>query len=223
MRRNTHIILQWMLIGFVSLVLTNCASNSSKEESAVSSMTDSVSATASEKTYLEETFETDTLTKEQLMVFQKRAQEKLQDFINYVEIISNKSYHIELRNEASKQTDNLFADSSVSVNISLSKISETNKSPRSISNFMNDVRSCEYDSIKVKTDSVVISLPEKSDTTLKYLGEISARVKIEGYKNGIVVFNSSTIQKAETIIFKTEKQFGSEKKMLWTASIGALK
>lgn len=218
MRKKLHIALYWVVAGFTCFLISCGPSREEKDN--VNAMYESNLSTMEDNQALEDTFEIDTLNTVQLNVFQQRARQKLQDFINYMEIISNKSYDLELRLIASKQIEDLFAVSTVFVSISIAK---EPKNKKTVSQFLNEIYLSDYDSIKVKTDSVVISKPEKSTESIKYIGEVTAKVNIDGYKNGEVIFNSIAIQKAETIITKTQKQFGDETKMVWTASIGELK
>lgn len=222
MRTKLHIVLYLILTGFVCFIVA-CAPSSeekSKYFAAEKVISDSAFVSTTDNKDLEDVFETDSLTTEQLQVFQQRAQQKLQDFINYVEIISNKSYNAELRDVAKQQIKNLFTDSTVLINIPITK---TQKIPCTVTEFLNEVKVSDYDSIKVKTDSVVLSQPAKSKEGMKYIGTITGKVSIDGFKNGETIFNSSSIQKAETNISKTKKQFGKESKMVWTVTLGELK
>jgi len=217
MRNKFHITLYVVLIGFGFLM--SC-SPSSEEKDKVSNSRDLSSESIENNKDLEGAFEADTLNTLQLEAFQQRARQKVQDFINCVEIISNKSYNAELRDVSIKQIKDLFADSTVFINIQITK---TQKIPSTISHFLNEVNRSDYDSIKVKTDSVVLSQPEKSKTSTKYIGAVSAKVTINGFKDGKIIFSSITNHTAETCIIKTQKQFGTETKMVWEAAIGELK
>lgn len=181
--------------------------------------TDAVSDHMPNDSELEESFNADTLNEEQLRIFQKRAQQKLQDFINYIEIISNKRYNSQLRLAACQQIEELFADSSVIIDIRFDQIE---KDPRTASLFIKDVYNSGYDSIKIKTNSVIVNPAEKLNETLEYVGNITADVTIIGYKKSTIAFYSKGIHKAKTIIHKQEKQFGKDSQTLWSVFIGEL-
>lgn len=216
MRKDLHIALYLITSVFIC-ILWSCGPSS--EEQQDFSIYSSDLVTNNNENQMEETFEADTLSNEQLNVFQQRAQQKLDDFINYIEIISNKTYDSELRLLARNQIVELFADSSILVHVAAGKVE---KNPQPVSAFLNEIYLSEYDSIKIKTDSVVVAQPIKADEATTYIGYVTAKVNIKGYKNGQVYFNSVAIQKAKTIIRKTEKRFGEETKTIWTVGLGEL-
>lgn len=216
MRKQLHIALFLITSVFICMLLSCGPSREEKQDASFSS---SDLAPNNNDAKMEETFEADTLSNEQLKVFQQRAQQKLEDFINYIEIISNKTYDSELRLVARNQIVELFADSSILVNVAAGKIE---KNPKPVSAFLNEVYQAEYDSIKIKTDSVVVEQPIKADEAMTYIGYVTAKVNIKGYKNGQVSFNSVAIQKAKTIIRKTQKRFGEETRTIWTVALGEL-
>lgn len=217
MRKELHIA-SYLISAVFICILWSCGP--SREEQQDFSVTSADLVPNNNENQMEEAFETDTLSNEQLNVFQQRALQKLEDFINYLEIISNKTYDSELRLVARNQIVELFADSSILVNVTAGKIE---KNPKPVSAFLNEVYQAEYDSIKIKTDSVIVEQPIKADEAMTYIGYVTAKVNIKGYKNGHVFFNSVAIQKAKTIIRKTEKHFGEETRTIWTVGLGEVK
>lgn len=143
------------------------------------------------------------------MVFQQRGAEKLADFINYVEIISNRKYDKQLRTEIRKQIVDLFESDQTLVAISLTDKKES----KPISKFLDEIYRGGFDSIKVKTDSVVLSPLVKADSLPIYKGAISGKVKIQAYRNKKMEHSSMEFQKAQTIVRKVEKDFGGRKGM----------
>lgn len=216
MRKELHIA-SYLISAVFICILWSCGP--SMEEQQDFSVTPADLVPNNNENQMEEAFETDTLSNEQLNVFQQRAQQKLEDFINYIEIISNKTYDSELRLVARNQIVELFADSSILVNVADGKLE---KNPKPVSLFLNEIYQSEYDSIRIKTDSVVVHQPIKTDEVVTYIGYITAKVNIKGYKNGQVSFNSVAIQKAKTIIRKTKKRFGEETRTIWTVGLGEL-
>ena len=217
MIQKLHALWFAVLLGLSSL-LASCAGNMESAEESFALEEAPVEEAAYTDDELAESFESDTLNNEQLAIFQERAGQKLEDFIDYVKIISNKSFDAQLRLEASKQVLELFADTSVMVNFSIHPDSKTSQS---IGEFLKEVRLSQYDSLLIKTDSVVIEPAVKMDNS--YSGSISAKVKILGYQKSKIVFQSKAVHQATSIIQKTQKQFGNEQKMVWIVAIGEVK
>jgi len=219
MKQKLHIILN-LIMAVIICSMFSCAPSSEEKQEGMPSMDEINSPSPLHETNASDNFDIDTLNTEQLIVFQKRAQQKLEDLINYIEIISNKSYNSEMRLIAKKQIEDLFVDSTALINIS---ISEMQIKPMATYEFLDQVYKCDYDSIKIKTDSVIVTQPQKVNESFEYIGSISARVEITGFKNSKVSYNSTAIHKAETIIYKTEKQFGEDSRIVWTVAIKELK
>ncbi len=215
MRKELHIALCLFTALTVSILYSCGPSSREKQESYLSAEnTPSVNNFT-----LEETFEADTLSHEQLNVFQQRAQQKTEDFISYIEIISNKSYDSLMRLEAKKQIEDLFADSSTLINVAVDK---SGKYPTHLYEFINEVYESKYDSIKIKTGSVIMSPPQKAEENA-YNGSLTAEMNVIGYKNAQISFNSEVIHEVKTIIRKTQKQFGNDTRKIWTVTLGEFK
>lgn len=218
MRKNLHITLYFISAIFTCMLLS-CAGTKEEVQDTASMAEYSTTPILSDNK-LEEAFETEILSAEQLNVFQQRAQQKVQDFTNYLEIISNKTYDAQMRLLARNQIEELFADSSILVTIS---IAEEKRNPKPLSVFLNDVYQSKYDSIKIKTDSIVVTQPKMANETETYIGFITVKLNIVGYKNAQVSFNSNVNHMAKTVIRKTQKQFGGESRMIWTVTLGEWK
>jgi hypothetical protein len=224
MKTNRHIVLFVGMISFF-LMLVSCGP-SAEEKQIVEPMeirplpesSISTEEISEPRETLEQTFEADTLTVEQLTAFQQRGAEKLADFINYIELMSNKRYDLQLRLEARKQVEALFSDPATPVAIAMS----TENRAKTITEFLDEIYKTNYDSIRVRTDSVVLQQPER-DMEQSYKGTVSAKVNVMGFKNKKMIFSSADLRKATILIRKVEKDFGGEKKQVWEVMLGEMK
>lgn len=171
---------------------------------------------------IEEVFNADTINKEQAGLFQVHAQQKLQDFIGYLEIIANKSYGKELRFVACEQAKELFLDTNSLIKASISN-SGTDTTAIKITTFLDKVYNSEYDSIKIEATIVNTPEPKRSIDSMAYTSFIGADVNIEGYKNSLTILQKKSYYEAATVTKKTEKQFGSETKAVWEVLISEIK
>ena len=213
MKKQVHIFLQAVAV-FFAAALFSCARAEMEKEKALS-RNDSLTGAETTGT-LEEDFEADSLSPAQLQLFQRRAQQKVQDLIDYLQIVANKHYNAELRGIASGQVYELFADSSATIGVPLS---QTQQGMRPLPQFLAELETAGYDSIVVKTDSLNIQPLLKSGENQVYTGSVSGRLSISGYTNGHITFSSTSVRTAKTITFKASKQFGTEQKSVWTTAI----
>jgi hypothetical protein len=222
MKQNRHIALFVVVISFF-MIPVSCSRAPEESEKRgletvdIATKNETEEKPVSDKT-LEQAFETDTLTIEQLTAFQQRGAEKLADFINYIELLSNKRYDPRLRLEARKQASALFPDVATPITIAIND----EKKKRSIPAFLDDIYKSKYDSIKVKTDSIILQQPQRGEG-FSYTGHISANVRVTGYKNKKIIYSSSALREAAILIQKIEKDFGGEKKQVWEVMLGEMK
>jgi hypothetical protein len=224
MRTNRHIVLFVGMISFF-LMLVSCGP-SAEEKQMMEPMEirpvaeSTISAEEISGQTLEQTFEADTLTAEQLTAFQQRGAEKLADFINYMELMSNKKYDPRLREEVRKQVEALFTDPATPIAIA---INNDNKE-KPLTAFLDAIYKNNYDSIKVKTDSVVLQQPEKGiPYPYLYKSIVTGKVSVAAYKNKKIVFSSAGLREAVILIQKVEKDFGGDKKQVWEVMLGEMK
>jgi hypothetical protein len=150
-------------------------------------------------------FTATTLTESQLGAFQQRGIQKVQDLYNYLSIVSNPEYDKRLREEATKQAKQLFYGSNCSIN---GKIA------------MDYIDSCLALKKKVEWKPV--------DITIKEAMILKQDVRDSSYYEGSLTFKVSNDsaplaeKRAYIILAKEEKQFGSEKKYVWTVYIGRI-
>lgn len=147
---------------------------------------------------LENRFEKNLLNENDLKVFEERAIQKVQDFLDYLQIIGNPEFDLALRKEAIKQVKALFFNES-------SEIQDFFSSDKiEINSFLNQVLNAE---IKIQ------SLPTNI---------ISADFESNGnyYFSTFNIFHKPADgqikeNKIEIVLLKKPKKFGSETKFVW--------
>jgi hypothetical protein len=213
MKNRFRIRLNPLLI--VSVCLLVSCNNASREEMELGD----VEAKALKEEMLEEAFESDSLSREQLHAFQQRGQQKLDDFIDYTGIISNKTFNKEMRLAAQQQMMKLFIDTIVNIEAG---ISEAQEKRRPLFEFAEEVYNSKYDSVKIKVLYVKVKEPEQKEKGL-YQGSVTADVSIKRFLGGKDVFSTMATFKAETVIQQVQKQFGADSSRVWTVMLGEIK
>jgi hypothetical protein len=149
---------------------------------------------------LENTFTSKKLSAEELAAFEQRAEQKLKDFYNYLEVISNPKYDKKLREDARKQAMELFVGGEKSV-----------IGGKTIDGFLD---SC----MNVRSGTLPLSVTE-INITKGFNGSNPINPAIY---NGTISFSIPRVQgspekhQADIMLIKTEKLFGTEKKLVWT-------
>jgi hypothetical protein len=153
---------------------------------------------------MQNTFTAEILDENSLKAFEKRAEQKLEDFYNFLEVVSTPSYDMKLRQDAKKQALELFSG-----------------------------KECTVEGVKVeKLLDSCLALTQKTKSNV--MGKISIRKKfpsvpdVVGY-SGMLDFmlftgsSQSVTKEASMMLIKTEKLFGSERKQVWTVYLCGIK
>ncbi|MFY9310272.1 MAG: hypothetical protein WAQ28_14595 [Bacteroidia bacterium] len=193
------------------------ACNSASEEEIVGDA--ETVAKLSNENKLAQSFVADSLSRDQLHVFQQRGQQKLDDFISYTAIVSNKAYNKEMRFAAKEQMMQLFTDSTVMIEAG---VSEAQEKARPLFEFAEEVYTSQYDSVKIKVLYAKAKEPEPKNTG-SYEGSVTADVSIKRYLAGKDVFSTTATFTAATVVQQVQKQFGNDSSRVWTVMLGEIK
>ncbi|MFL5730640.1 MAG: hypothetical protein ACJ75J_14225 [Cytophagaceae bacterium] len=169
---------------------------------------------------LENTFVKENLSARDLQVFELRAQQKLKDYANYIEIISDKNFDAELRKEAAGSALRLFSGQDVTVHETLSggKAKEWK-----LSDYLSKLNASAYKKIVSQISNLVLAKPMVKQAENSYKGELSYTQITKGYDDkGKEVFSVKAEKKAEVILKKVKKQFGRETEEVWEVFLGRI-
>ena len=177
----------------ICLTLTSCASRSNKEDAQAYDkimLDTTVSLSLENRENISMNFSSDSLTIEQKKLFAKRAIQKLEDYYNCLQIISNKKYDVMLRNRGKGIAEDLFVDK-MTIQYTLDSISKITE-----------------DSLGITIRNIVVSnvIVMRNDST--YQGEILFDEKQT--KNFVIRQRT-----AKFLIKKVHKNFGSNKEIVW--------
>jgi hypothetical protein len=172
--------------------------------------------------HLHETFRKDNLMEEDLHAFESRAQQKIKDYANYIEIISDKKYDSNLRKEAGSTALKLFSSPETEITESLNK-DEKDKSWKT-NEYLNALTVSSYQKVTLQIKDLTLTkeLQKQKDNT--YRGQISFVQTMKGYnKKEEQILLKTSEKKAEIILKKVKKQFGKETEEIWEVFIGNIK
>ena len=155
---------------------------------------------------MENSFTAEKLTNKQVLIFQQRAIQKLQDFYDFLGIVSNPVYEKHMREDAKAQAKQMFYQADCTVDGKLAK---------------TYIDSC----FGLKTRLALKVVNVKVKDTMK----MQANVLDNEYYQGVITFNLSsgtettTTKTAYVVLARSNKQFGAAKKEVWTVFICDIK
>lgn len=174
----------------------------------------------SESSWFEQTFTTKKPSNFQLKGFEARAIQKIHDFGDYINLLSNKNYDLKLRKRAIQMFEGLFFDKTVVVNDPEKELINSKKA--AIQAYSKAILESKYSEIKVKiTDIWLVEQlqPAKNNT---YKGSISFKQENQYYTNKSLINSSIETKQVEVLLVKTTKNFGNKKEQVWNVFLGEI-
>lgn len=151
---------------------------------------------------LDEQFTSEQLSKARLTAMEARARQKLQDFIDYLNIIANPTLDSTFRKEAVQQAERLFVDPQAKVN--LSSDSQATEAP-TVHRWLEALRRANEPQSFV-TDEPVVIQPLTADEDYQYRGTLAFTLLANA---------TPTDRQADVLVKKVYKEFGREKEWVW--------
>ena len=201
LRRN----ILWAVL-LVTLVASGCAT-ANRESSADEALAE---ATPTE-VELNDQLTRDQLSDAQLSAFEIRAQQKLRDFIDYLNIVSNPTLDSAFRTEATRQAEQLFTDSGAAVGLWSGHEESEKLSVRSLLATLIHTQ----ESIAFTIDSLIVRQSITPEDSAQYRGSLSFRVSnTNSGKTG------NAEHQADVVVRKKRKTFGEEAEVVWAVFLG---
>jgi hypothetical protein len=156
--------------------------------------------------------------------FQTRGVQKVYDFANYIELISDKSLDKELREQAREMALKLFnsSDNVVLDNTALTVKGDEEFTENKVADYLDVIMNSKYDKVIAKLDTIS-DLTQPLEMTLNgnYKGQMVVELGFEvvekGKERSLAPAYTRTV---ELILKKVEKSFGNEKMEIWEILIG---
>jgi hypothetical protein len=159
---------------------------------------------------LEQEFQSARIDAARLPAFEKRAQQKLKDMFNYIEIISNKAYEEDLRKEAMSICLDLFAKGS---SIKSEILSGNKVKSYDCPSFFNGVLKTEFAAIQITLSNIKsLDALVYNESKSAYMGRLSVHVAV--VRKGGQSLQSDYI--VDYQVAKQAKKFGSNTEQVWT-------
>lgn len=161
------------------------------------------------------------LNNQELNAYANRAMQKVKDFTNYLELITNKKYDRQVRAHSLKPALKLFSSSSNFMEIASTSSRLIKKYP--INSYLRKIQKSSYQRIKISHDNMRWLEPLHRQNNGSYFGTIVCDQRFSGvYQDGREYSDFTT--KAYNIVLKKEnKGFGSRNLKVWQLYLGDVK
>ncbi len=168
-------------------------------------------------TNLENDFSKSTLGAENVAAFEVRAKQKVVDFCNYIQLISNKNFDEKLRLHSQKSALKLFNSNQCVVNDSLIT---GNDSLILVSDFFDAIFETEHQQIVGQASNIVLEDELTLTETGDYAGTITYTQTLTCYDEEGNVINTIVENKIVGVILSRKtKSFGATDKMIWVVNL----
>jgi hypothetical protein len=163
-------------------------------------------------------FESDDLTKKTLRAFEVKAQEKLADFTDYLNLYVDHSMDDTLKNQIRQMISELFVSGDVTIEMKLSP--EANEKGLKLNEFLMTDFSRTYDSVIFRVDSIGVLKPLRPQDEFGYFGILEFKQTVKSYSSSGDIFIDERKASIEIQALKVEKSFGSDTLQIWKVFLG---
>lgn len=161
----------------------------------------------------EKLFSNKNLTSDRLDVFEKRAEQKLQDFNNYIQLISNKDIDLKLREHSKNTAINLFNNTGCVVYDSLLN---SNIEPLIIEQFFDKLLKTKHYNIVGTAEGITIADKLTKYEEGIYTGSILYNQVLKIYnREEMMVLSSKKVKRVGIILTRKAKKFGEKEIVTW--------
>lgn len=155
----------------------------------------------------------------QLEAFGNRAVQKLFDFADYLNLISDREYDMDFRNKAMGMAEDLFLDKSLDFP-DLTR-HEAPISMTTVGNFLSVIsKSKAFDKVEATIKSAEITEEAGREGQTGYFGKIRFEMELVGKMKGKEVFSESYNGEIEFSIIQEIKKFGNKNRPVWESKLG---
>lgn len=165
-------------------------------------------------------FESDDLTKKTLRAFEVKAEEKLVDFIDYLNLYADQAMDETLKNQVRQMISELFVSEDIRIKMRLSP--EANEKGLNLNELLMTDFARNYDSVVFRVDSIAVFKPLRPEDEISYSGILEFQQTVKSYSSSGNIFTNARKARIEIQALKVEKSFGSDTLQIWKVFLGNL-
>ncbi|MFT5823680.1 MAG: hypothetical protein ACI8ZM_004942 [Crocinitomix sp.] len=168
-------------------------------------------------TNLENDFSKSILGEENVAAFEARAKQKVEDFCNYIQLVSNKGFDEKFRQHSHKSALSLFNSDQCLINDSIVTGVD---SLVTISNFLDAVFETQFHQIEGQASQIILQDELTLSEDGNYAGTISYVQTLTCFdKAGIVIEKVVENKTVGVTLNRKTKSFGTTEKIIWVVEL----
>jgi hypothetical protein len=210
-----YVIITCSVLAFLLFCSKSCETteneNAAREEISFKATLDSIN----------KTFEADYLSEQTLRAFEVKAEQKLVDFADYLQIYADKSLDESFKDHARQMILDLFISDSIHIKISISK--EEKEMNLTIKEFLRIASASGSNVMGVRIDSLEISEPLHRIDDGRYAGSLKFSQRFKGSSSTNNSLTQSQRKTVDIIAAKIKKQFGNDTLQIWQVCLGDIR
>ena len=163
-------------------------------------------------------FESDDLTITALRAFEVKAQEKLADFSDYLNLYVDNRMDDTLKNQVGQMISELFMSGDVTLKMKFSP--EANEKGMTLNEFLITDFARTYDSVVIRVDSIEVLKTLRPQDEISYYGILEFKQTVTAYSTSGNIFTNARNASIEIQALKVKKSFGSDTLQIWKVFLG---
>lgn len=163
-------------------------------------------------------FESTRLGTKNLEAFEHRAKQKIKDFVDYVNLIANQDYDLELRKHAAEMTKDLFANQQVMVKTHW--LSGNRLKGYKLKDFIRTVETLEATELSITLTDIKLTKalnPIEKEYRGSFLAQQTLSLKNKGKTQKVSSYKDVEI---EIVLKQVSKKFGDQEQKIWELFLG---
>lgn len=207
-------LIKHMGLYFIGLtwLLISCAAEVDRSDESASDFTDS--------SFLIEEFsnlEVDNLSDNNIVAFEQRAMQKLEDFSDFLAILSDTTIDSEFKKQAALMAVEIFINTENTISFSLSD--DLSADEQTIEAFLLELQNGKLGILSIEIQNVSTSQKMKQSNNQEYKGLMKLELSIANKRETQIKKNTVQLE-CEVMAKKVDKEFGNTSKMVWEVFLG---
>lgn len=207
-------LIKHMGLYFIGLtwLLISCAAEVDRSDESASDFTDS-SFLIEESSNLE----VDYLSDNNIVAFEQRAMQKLEDFSDFLAILSDTTIDSEFKKQAALMAVEIFINTENTISFSLSD--DLSADEQTIEAFLLELQNGKLGILSIEIQNVSTSQKMKQSNNQEYKGLMKLELSIANKRETQIKKNTVQLE-CEVMAKKVDKEFGNTSKMVWEVFLG---
>lgn len=207
-------LIKHMGLYFIGLtwLLISCAAEVDRSDESASDFTDS-SFLIEESSNLE----VDNLSDNNIVAFEQRAMQKLEDFSDFLAILSDTTIDSEFKKQAALMAVEIFINTENTISFSLSD--DLSADEQTIEAFLLELQNGKLGILSIEIQNVSTSQKMKQSNNQEYKGLMKLELSIANKRETQIKKNTVQLE-CEVMAKKVDKEFGNTSKMVWEVFLG---